>query len=524
MEAIESREGAGSLQKAGKVTLSFPLIEIARDFPFYGIAQGSYVLAGLVGLAVYTRFLALEEYGFYVLTMTTVSVAELVGCGWINQALLRYYAEHKRRGTLSALFSHLIVLEGVSLFLLLGIWWAGISLADFLDPRLSRLLRIGGIVLLSRVAFNVAITLVRAERLTWRYSVYSAVASLGGVGLAWAFLDVFHSGADGLLYGVSVAMGVVCCSEFVRLRRIGGFRWSVVSAEYAKKWLGYGMPLIGASVGVLWLSWGDRYLLQYFLGPEKVGIYAAGYDLVDKSLRAAFSVLTATAFPVVLETVAGKESDIVQRMLARVLRLGVIVMIPLTVLVIAMKREMIALVLGPSFVEAHVVVPWIAVGSLCWGLSQVVSQELQIKERTPLLLFFLLIGTCVNLGLNVVLIPRFGIVGAAVSTTIAYLVYLSMCVAVSSHARWGLRSWLGSVLAKSAVAAIVMWSGMTLIPVRVSNRILAIAVRSIIGGCIYLGILLVAKEGTACGLARRLADLMRWGRRGGAFEARSDDS
>ena len=80
--------------------------------------------------------------------------------------------------------------------------------------------------------------------------------------------------------------------------------------------------------------------------------------------------------------------------------------------------------LGPSFFEGHRIMALVVAGVAFWNLGMYVHKPFEFHERTLTLFILSFTAAALNLGLNVLLVPRFGYVGAAYATLASYLGYV----------------------------------------------------------------------------------------------------
>jgi O-antigen/teichoic acid export membrane protein len=245
----------------------------------------------------------------------------------------------------------------------------------------------------------------------------------------------------------------------------------------------YGLPLAGASFGALILSVADRYMLEFIRGSSEVGNYSAGYDLADKTLKVLFTVLIASSFPIVMETLSRRGSLEAHRLINRLLRVYIVWMVPTTVMMIGFRKEVVRITLGEQFGSASVVLPWVAIGTLCWGATQILAQSFQIQEDTKPLLYWILAAAGLNVVLNLWLIPRYGVVGAAIATTMAYGAYVTVLWTKRIRTP-AYRVGLGEIV-KVLSAGIAMYVSMIVTPSIVRSQWLVSVARAVIGVSVY---------------------------------------
>jgi O-antigen/teichoic acid export membrane protein len=392
--------------------------------PSYAIANGSTAVGGFLGLALFTRWLSPAEYGIYSLILTTATLVDSVLFSCIYNAMLRYLPEHERRGSEKPFLSSSLLMAIMFLVPTMLIWVAAVFALGGPSTTTGRAAATGLVVLVARVNYSFVLALVRARRQRTRYALYNAISGFGIMIVALLLRAAMDTRISAILIASASAMAIPAAIEMFRCRVPLWFRSGRPTWVMVRKSLSYGVPLVGASLGALILSVADRYMLQLVRGSAEVGSYSAGYDLADKTLKLLFTVLVASSFPVVMEVVSRKGHTDGYVLINGLLKIYAVWMIPFTVLMIGLRREIVQVALGSKFVGATGILPWIALGSLCWGAGQVITQAFQVEERTAPLLYCLLAAGGFNVALNLWLIRQYGAVGAAISTTAAYFCYL----------------------------------------------------------------------------------------------------
>ncbi len=472
------------------------LLETGRDTLKYIPSRIIPALTGLLGVVAFTRLLSPEEYGLYILVMVTTSIVSTLTFGWLNQSVLRYFEKYKKENGLSEFVSTGVVLLIILLLAVAPIWYifTGI-LKDDLDYNLIYLLRIGIAVFAAQTGYSFILFLCQARRQSLVYALYSSINALGVLLLAIVLLHFFNLGAKGLLLANIVFAGGIFCLELARLSKNWVIKYSLFSKNILAELTSYGIPLIGVSVWQQILSVSDRYMIKYFLGVKAVGIYSAGYSIITATVDSIFGVtLMLAAIPIIIKTFE-KEGEIrTAALLRELLSTYSVITIPIVFGIGALSRDIVAVFLGESFRNAHIILPWVAGGIFFWGLSGYTMKSFELRKKTLVIFYLIFFASVMNIGLNLYLIPRFGILGAGFSTFIAYLIYFITSWALSK--KFLPISFPGVAFGKAFLAGIAMYITLLFwIPDKAISLPFFIA-KIVIGSFIYLTVLTFLKEET----------------------------
>ena len=79
---------------------SLGLRSLIKDSLLYVPSKAVPAVMGFASVVMFTRLLSPEEYGWYVLTITTVAIVSLIGFGWLNQSALRFFEESRKKNNI----------------------------------------------------------------------------------------------------------------------------------------------------------------------------------------------------------------------------------------------------------------------------------------------------------------------------------------------------------------------------------------------------------------------------------------
>lgn len=482
-----------------------PTSVFGKDVLKYIPAQVIPAIVSFLAIAAYTRLLDPEQYGQYILTITTISLVSSAAFSWLNQSGLRYFEEYNKKGLLVSFTSTAFISLFGSILVIFFIW-GGVTmlLKKVWHPDFIRITQIGGIVLATQVIYMFVLVLLRAGRKTSQYALYTIINSLGTFLLAVCLIKFAGLGIEGILLAMIIFLGSISFFELIQLVRKDLIRTSCYSVDLLKRFASYGIPMIGVSIGALVVSVSDRYMIQYIMGTKAVGIYSAGYDLSQKAIQGMSTILILAAFPIIFRTFAQKGEKETGIVIGRLIAIYLTAIVPAVFGVVIVSKDIAGICLGESFRHSHIIMPWVAAGVFCDGLGLYCGASYKLKEKTNLLFYVWAIAATVNIILNIICIPKFGMVGAAYATLIAFLVYLSVTWIFGVKLLRYLFPW--KTLFKTVLAAftmaIIVNAGFSYATIGIIPLITKIAV----GILLYLIFLAILRESV-------FLDALRFGRR-----------
>jgi O-antigen/teichoic acid export membrane protein len=201
------------------------------------------------------------------------------------------------------------------------------------------------------------------------------------------------------------------------------------SLKALKEMLAFGLPLVPAGVAAIILTMSDRYFLRYYADCTEVGLYSLGYKLatVVSLIVGAFQ----TAWPAVLFSTAKKKKA--PSIFSELFTYFFFFLMFLAVSISVLAKEIVALMATSVFHTGYRVVPLIALSYVLYGCYHMTAVGVNVKRKTYYIPFVMGGAALLNLLLNYLLIPRYGMMGAAEATVISYMFMVMVAAKISLH-------------------------------------------------------------------------------------------
>jgi O-antigen/teichoic acid export membrane protein len=386
-------------------------------------------VVNLLLMPLYTRLLTPTDYGHLALLLLFGTVAKIVFRLGLDAGFFRmHYAledpEERRR-----LAGTVAVAAGV---VGTGLMLAVLALKDPLTRALLGaeapspwwVVLVAGDVYLGTFSF-VPLSLLRIQDRPGLFSSYSAGRHTLNT-LLKVLLVVQGYGVTGVLWSDLLATGLFAAALLPVL-----LRGSAPALDLAllRPALAFGLPKVPHGVFVQALNVADRKILDVFLSRAEVGLYQVGYTL-GSGVKFASSAFEPAWGPFVYAQLKDPEAP---RTLARVATYAFAVFLAATLGVAVLGRELLRLLAPPAFWEGARVIPVVALAYLLHGVFLLGSIGIGISRRTSYYPVITAAAAVTNIGLNLVLIPRLGILGAAWATVAAYGVMAALGVFLSQR-------------------------------------------------------------------------------------------
>ncbi len=406
------------------------LKQLGRDSLVYGLGSVLVKSIGIFLLPVYTRVFSPAEYGMIeMLTVISSFLSSILVMG-MDSAQSFYFFKEKAAGKLQqkALVTAILqwrITWGLGIVLLatlfsplLNNWLFG----GLLDWKYFALAFVGA---LFTTVMGQSAEVFRLLYKPWPYIIIMMVSSVSSASIILTMVILFQQGIIGYFYGV--VFGSLCSALF-------GWYWAREYLSFEKfytswwpKLLRFGLPLVPASLGMYVMNTADRWFIQHYHGADTLGLYAvaAKFALI---MALAIETFRKAWWPIAMDAMHSDDGPETFRLIANFfIGLGVSGIILLTLL---------SPILIEWFTDSRFHSAWNIIGVLAWqslfyGLFLVISAGIWKAEKTHLMFYLMLIAAAINIGLNYLLVPEWGNLGAALSTSLSFFGWVVIAVYLS---------------------------------------------------------------------------------------------
>ena len=385
----------------------------------FGTVVGS--LSKLVERAILTRFLSPDLYGdidVLISVMTLTSTVALLG---LVQGIPRYISRldsaPDRRGIWVG-GGVVAVTAGCITCALIWVWAPTLAAALTESVDSVSLLRLLAMSIPMLVAVRVGIGAIRGHENT-RYRVYTQdlLYPLSRI----LFITIMFVGGIRIIavgYGYLGALALALVATYGLLSRleplVGEVRFRM--RELVK----FSLPLAVSTVLAQLLTRIDTVMLGYFRPSREVGLYGAAYPLAS-AMVIVLGVFGYLYLPLASRLESTGNSESVEPIYRITTRWVYVLTFPLLLTFLVFPADVINIVFGPAYTSGALALSILAVGfftNAAFGRSR---ETLSAVGTTRFVLFSNIFGVVVNVVLNLLLIPTYGFIGAAIASATSYL-------------------------------------------------------------------------------------------------------
>lgn len=381
------------------------------------IIQG---VVGFLAIFLFTRLLYPDEFGRYALAYSILTLAHVATFSWLEAAMARYWAAQKSPQDLASHFASLYRMA----FLMIGVFvlFAGLFLwLAPLDPLFKFAIAAGLAGCPLRCLVKLGQERFRAEGEVGKSATIDIVTTIGGlvIGVVAALMG---AGGAAPLIGIGLAPLVVL--PFLLPGELRQARSGLIEGQRIRSYAAYGYPIAAGLALALVLASTDRFLLAAFMDKAAVGAYHAGYSIANRTLDVLFIWLGAAGQPALVMALERGGLDRLKEAAREQASTFLLIGIPATAGVALVARPLGEVLIGPELREAAAsITPWIALSALFYGMTAYYfGQAFTLSKKTGLLLITMTIPAVLNVVLNIMLIPPFGLMGAAWATAASFAI------------------------------------------------------------------------------------------------------
>ncbi|MEO1245976.1 MAG: oligosaccharide flippase family protein [Pseudomonadota bacterium] len=398
----------------------------------YAGFQGLILAGSLVSFPILTRVLSVSEYGMLALANTTIIIlVALAKCGSAT-SFLRHHAKALKDGldAVSSLCATTFwIVVGVALALS-ATMLAGTGMTSIGETLIrDEVLVVVALLLISGALRDMAYAFYRAKESPLRANAVWTAFKLGGVVGGLTGMAISDDKVPGFLLGMLTVELVVGVYAWSRYAKRGLLRLRNVSLPIAGSMAVYGAPLLIYESAYLLNDYIDRYLVATLLGLDSVGIYSVGYNLATYVQAIFIAPMWLAVFPIYTRLWESDGREATERFLSNGLRIYTTVACGVLLLIVVSGPELVRLLASEKFADSGWIFQVLTGVLLFHGSAHFLGAGFHLEKKTGYMAVLTSIAAAINIVLNLILIPRFGLHGAVYSSIGSFL-FLTLSLAL----------------------------------------------------------------------------------------------
>jgi O-antigen/teichoic acid export membrane protein len=409
-----------------------------RDSSHYLTGQVAALALGFVSFPIFTRVLTVAEYGMLCLVLQISAMAAVLSKMGLQNSIQRFYHEwatSTEPGALSRFYSTMLFGATLCALSVVLLFVAGLEVLprSLVSPTFRKVLLIGSLLFFTRGMQPIVMNFLRAQRRTKAFNGFDVLSKAVSIGFVCVLIFTWSRSVNAVLTAtVSVELvSVVLLALFLLPREM--LRLSAFDKKLFWGALAFGFPLVGYEIAYVILDTGDRILVQHYLGFQAVGYYSAGYNMANYAAMSLMFPVNLALLPIYMKMWTTKGAEATKTFLSTALDKFILVAIGILAAVSVTARDAV-IVLGSRKLEvAYPLLPMLLLGLMIYALHIFFNAGLIIHKKTMTMAKVISFCAAFNVALNIVLIPRIGLQGAAIATLVSYVIFLGLIIRASSR-------------------------------------------------------------------------------------------
>ena len=468
------------------------IIKFIKNFLKYSPSSFIPALVGFLTIPFLSKIFDPAEYGNYILAISVVNVLSIIINSVCGDSTIRFFSVYKVQKKLKSFYDSLVVLYLllVALLAVFSLLVLNIIQQD-IDPGLYDLMLVGVLLFIFTTAFFVFGRVLVAKENSGIYSFFISFQSVLGFLFAVILILILKMGIIGIVWGYMLSF--ILLLPFIYKYAFGGkYFGKGFSRPIFMKLVKYGFPVAITNLAAWILSFFDRYVLGFYWGSAQVGIYSASYTLSEMTMTILLNLFMLAGYPALVKIWETKGKIPTRDYISKLTRYYLLIGFPVAVGLSVLSKPIIEIITSPAYYGGYIIIPLVVFGALLLGFQWWAQLGLLLNNKTHIIAIIVLIAGFFNIITNFIFIPNYGVIGAAISTFMSYLMLLLLIIRFS-------RSYLKLDLQFKSFIKIVFSSIVMGLILYITNQffvsqIIYLIIEILLGMISYLLILFAVKE------------------------------
>jgi len=383
------------------------------------------MLLGFVSFPLFTRVFSVADYGVINLITNTVLLLTVVSKFGFQHAVQRYYPESAaspdpdqlRRYYSTLFYGTALFAAALSCLFAAAVFFGA---GRFLGIAATGTLLVACSLIIIRSLRSMQMNLMQMENKTRLFNGMDILQKAAGIALICLLLFLWKKTVFAFFLGLVLVEGAILLQYFPVLERRGLLSVRLFDGGFLRAALKFSFPLMIAEISWVVLDSGDRFFIQHYLGAQPLGFYAAAYGIAIYLQDVLMAPLQMALFPICMKVWNSEGKKATQDFLSRSLDQFLLAAVAVVAVAVVTSRDVIVLLASKKFQQAHTLLPYLVIGLVLSAVTIYFRPGLLIHKKASKIASATFYACILNIALNVILLPRIGLVGAAVATLASY--------------------------------------------------------------------------------------------------------
>ena len=397
---------------------------LSNSVAWYGMGNLFIRSVSFILLPLYSNLISTAEFGNYALLMSVYTIASVIYQLGMHGSLNKFYIEAKTEERKKLIFSSIInsiLLFGIVVTIFLSLFSDWLSVLIFETSEFSSLLVLIFVSLLFETLTFYILFLLKTKELSKKVVAYSGIGAIINLCLNILFVYYLRLSVAGIILAQLISAAILL---LVMLNVIKDEYVLKLDQKIFKNVIKFSLPLVAAGILSSAVDVADRFILNYYLGKDEVGIYSFAYRIAMVMNVFVISFRTAWS-PYSLNLFYSRDyKSSFGKTLTKMVALSGVILLVVSLFgdyLFDIKFLQVSM-FNQAYKAGMVILPLVIIGYIFSGISSFYSVYPYISNKSYHFLYADLLSFLINVALNFILIPWLGIIGAAFATAIGFLV------------------------------------------------------------------------------------------------------
>lgn len=391
---------------------------------FLSFSIGGYIalIIGFFITPIITRMISPEQYGVFSMFTVGVNIFVLI-CGLgLDQGFVRYFYEENENKRDSLLYSciklPILLVLLVSFFII--VFRKKVSLFLFEEYNFKMIVIFILMILFSLIN-RFSILIVRMNQKAKLFSLFQIITQISNFIFIILFFKNYGNNYKTLVIAGLLSLVLVTVVSIFTERK--NWIYSKEKGKFSSKELiKYSLPL-SVTMALNWIfSSGDKIVIKYFSTLTELGLYAAAFKIV--ALLNIIQIGFTTFWTPVAYEKYEKNKD--EKIFFEKIHEYISFFMFLVAVVLLMGKDLLIIILGPKYSLASDIMPMLTLMPIMYTISETTVLGINFYKKTKYHLYISISVAILNVIGNLLLVPKLGAKGAAISTGLSYVVFFSL--------------------------------------------------------------------------------------------------
>lgn len=381
--------------------------KLAKNSIIFAIANFGTKILTLLLVPYYTYVMTTEEYGTADILLTSVTLIIPIITLYIQDAVMRFTMDKEYRREQILSIAIIIILIGDVILA------SVIPILSYFNIYKEYLIAIYMLIVLHGAQIVIG-QFVRGIGLIKEYAIGGVIFTLALCGCTFVFLGVLDSGVWGFLIAQALSHGIALLYYVILVKEDFREISICINISVTREMIIYSIPLMPNAIMWWIMNASDKYMIMFFCGASMAGIYSVSHKI--PSVLNTITTIFFQAFQI--SAIEEKDSTSKKEFFSELYNSLTIILLLSTSVIIFVVRPVLNILLSDDFSEASKYVPILVLAFVFSALGAYYGTFYALAKKTKGALYSTIFGAIINLIFNFLLIPNYGINGAAIGTCI----------------------------------------------------------------------------------------------------------